>query len=326
MRYVIAGTGIVSSTYVHAIAEIDGSELAGCISRSGRSPEAAPDLPSWPDIDSVSVDYDAVIVATPNGLHCEGIVAAANRGKHVITEKPLGVNREEMDRAIAACEAAGVTLAVAYQHRTAPDNRALKSLIDQGAFGTIFAADLAGKFYRDQAYYDMADYRGSRAMDGGGAFTQQASHNLDVYTWFFGLPERVLAVTDTFAHEMEAEDHGAALLQYANGMIGTVIASTVARPGYAARLEVHTSKGSFTLTDDVITNWDVEGVPNPSDASFDYQHDGATSFAVGDYSAHLEIVRDFERAVETGGKPIVDAHSARATTELICRIYEAAEA
>ena len=100
----------------------------------------------------------------------------------------------------------------------------------------------------------------------------------------------------------------------------------MARPGYAARLEVHTSKGSFTLTDDVITNWDVEGVANPSDASFDYQHDGATSFAVGDHSAHLEIIRDFERAVETGGTPLVDAHSARATTELICRIYEAAQA
>ena len=153
---------------------------------------------------------------------------------------------------------------------------------------------------------------------------QQACHNIDLYTWFFGLAEKVLSVMDTFDHDIETEDHGAALLRYPNGMIGTIVASTVARPGYAARLEVHTSKGSFTMTDDVISNWDIDGVPNPSDASFDYQHDGATSFAVGDHSAHLEIIRDFEHAVETGGKPLVDAHGARATTELICKIYEEA--
>jgi len=153
---------------------------------------------------------------------------------------------------------------------------------------------------------------------------QQACHNIDLYTWFFGLPDHVLSLMDTFDHEIETEDHGAALLRHPGGMIGTIVASTVARPGYAARLEVHTAKGSFTMTDDVITLWDIDGVPNPSDSSFGYAHDGATSFAVGDHSAHREIILDFERAIETGGKPLVDPSSARAATELICRIYKAA--
>ena len=324
MKYVIAGTGIISGTYVNAIADIDGSEIVGCISRSGKRLEARPELPAWPNLASVSSVYDAVIIATPNGLHCEGIIAAANIGKHVITEKPLGINGEEMDQAIAACEKTGVTLAVAYQRRTAPDNKAIKQLIDQGAFGRIFAADLSAKFYRDQAYYDLAPYRGGWAIDGGGPFMQQACHNIDLYTWFFGLPDKVLSLTDTFIHDIETEDHGAALLRHPGGMIGTIIASTATRPGFAARLEVHSDRGSFTMTDDAITYWDIEGVPNPGDANFDYSHDGATSFAVGDHSAHREIMLDFERAVETRGKPIVDALSARATTELICRIYEAA--
>lgn len=325
MKYAIIGTGIISSTYLDAIAEIDGSELVACISRSGKRLEADPQIPTWPDLESVAVDYDAVIIATPNGLHCEGIIAAANAGKHVITEKPLGIHLEEAQEAITACEEAGVTLAVAYQRRTAPDNKSIRRLVEQGAFGRIFAADLAGKFYRDQAYYEMAPYRGGWSIDGGGPFMQQACHNIDLYTWFFGVPDQVMSVMDTFDHAIETEDHGAALLRHANGMIGTIVASTVAKPGYAARLEVHTSKGSFTMTDDAITLWDIEGVANPSDTNFDYQHDGATSFAVGDHSAHLEIVRDFEHAVETGGQPIVDAESARATTELICRIYESAK-
>lgn len=78
------------------------------------------------------------------------------------------------------------------------------------------------------------------------------------------------------------------------------------------------------MTDDVISHWDIAGVPNPTDASFDYKHDGATSVAAGDHNAHREIILDFELAVEKGCKPLVDPLSARATTDLICALYEAA--
>lgn len=77
MKYVILGTGIISSTYVHAIADIDGSEMVACVSRAGKQLAADPAIPTWPDLESVPVDYDAVIIATPNGLHCEGAIAAA---------------------------------------------------------------------------------------------------------------------------------------------------------------------------------------------------------------------------------------------------------
>ena len=321
MQYLLIGTGNISNTYVNAIAELPGSAVVGCVSRSGKSPAAAPDLPSWPSAEAVTADFDAVIVTTPNGLHGEGIRAAARLGKHVITEKPLGTRLADMEQALAACEAAGVTLAVAYQRRTAPDNRAVKDLLDQGALGKVFAADLSAKFYRDQAYYDSADYRGGFDIDGGGPFMQQACHNIDIYVWFFGLPVKVVSMMDTFTHRMEAEDHGAALLRHADGMIGTMVASTAARPGFAARLEVHTSKGSFTLTDDVITHWDIEGVPNPTDPEFHYSHDGATSASVSDTSAHQAIISDFERVVKEGGQPLVDGPGAKATTELILSIY-----
>ena len=138
MKYAIIGTGNISNTYVHAIAATPGSEVVACVSRSGRSPSANPGIPAWPSLELVPVDFDAVIVATPNGLHTEGVLAAARLGKHVLTEKPLGIREEEMDRALAACEQAGVTLAVAYQRRTAPDNRAIKALLDSGALGKVF--------------------------------------------------------------------------------------------------------------------------------------------------------------------------------------------
>lgn len=321
MKYIIVGTGNISNTYVRGIAELEESEIVGCVSRSGKHLPAAPDLPSWTSLELVDVDYDAVILTTPNGLHCEGILAAAKLGKHVITEKPLGTDSNEMGAAIKACEEKGLTLAVAYQRRTAPDNRAVKKLIDNGVLGRIFAADMSAKFYRDQAYYDSGDYRGGFAIDGGGPFMQQACHNLDIYVWFFGMPDQVVSKMGTFTHDIEAEDHGAAILSYDNGMIGTVIASTASKPGFAARMEVHSDKGSFVLTDDIITEWHFEDIPNPTNSEFTYTHDGATSASVSDTSAHRKIILDFEEVVRSGGLPIADARSAKATSDLILKIY-----
>ena len=321
MRYVIIGTGGVCNAYLQAIPEI-GGEVIGVVSRSGRRPSDGPDLPSWRSLEAVDSDYDAACVGTPNGIHHEGIVAAAHAGKHVLSEKPLDVTVDAMDAAITACRNAGVTLAVAFQRRTAPDNLAIKKLLDAGAFGRVYAADLIAKFYRPQSYYDSGDYRGTFAGDGGGSFMMQACHNLDIYAWFFGKPVQVVSMLDTYAHDMEAEDHGAALMRHENGMIGTVVSSTATIPGFAGRLEVHTEKGSFTLTDDVVSDWNVEGVDNPTDPDFVYTHDGATSATVTDTLAHQKILRDFEECIKTGAMPIASGESARLTTELILDIYQ----
>ncbi len=204
-----------------------------------------------------------MILATPNGLHHEGILEAAALGRHVLTEKPLEISLKAADRSIAACRRAGVTLGVSFQRRMSPDNAAVKALIGSGKLGRLFAADLAVKFFREQSYYDSAPYRGGWAIDGGGPFMQQACHQVDLYLWFFGMPQAVKSFTATLAHRMEAEDHGAAVLRHADGMIGTIVASTVARPGFPARLEIHAEAGSIVMENDVITRWMVDGVDNP---------------------------------------------------------------
>ena len=119
----------------------------------------------------------------------------------------------------------------------------MKKLLDEKKLGRLCAVDLSVKCYRDQAYYDSAPYRGDKEIDGGGPFIQQAAHNVDMYCWFFGMPEEVVSALDTFAHNIEGEDHGVALLRHADGMIGTITASTVAKPGFPARLEIHAVPG-----------------------------------------------------------------------------------
>lgn len=314
MRYVLVGTGIFSNIYVEAMTHLPESKLVACISPSGIPPQTAPELKCHTTLDEIRTTFDAVIIVTPNGVHHRTAIAAAQLGKHVLTEKPLDITINAMDRMIAACQAAGVTLGVAYQRRMNPDNLMLKQLLSEARLGRIYAADLSCKFWRDQAdYYDLADYRGTWALDGGGPFMMQAIHNIDIYRWFFGMPSQITSHLATFAHQIEVEDHGAVLLKHANGMIGTIIASTAARPGFPARLEVHCEKGTFITTDDHITRWEIDGIPNPASG----RDDGPKN----NMFRHVDILKDFEAAVRHQRQPMIDAASARETTEFVLRIY-----
>jgi predicted dehydrogenase len=321
-RFVVVGSGNMAGTYASVLGELPDMEMVATVSRSGRRPADVPEsVPCVPSLADVPVPFDGVVAATPNGLHHTIALEAAKLGKHVLTEKVLDVTTEAMDTMIAACRAANVKLGVAFQRRMSPDNQVMKRLLGDGALGRVFGADLVVKFFRDQAYYDSAAYRGDRTLDGGGPFMQQAAHNVDVYVWLFGLPEKVASAMGTFCHDMEGEDHGAALLSYANGMVGTIIASTSCKPGFPARLEVHAEKGTVVLENDVITVCEVEGMENPSATGDTVIHDGAASASVSDTAGHEAILTDFVQAVREGRDPIVPGEDARRATDLILQIY-----
>ena len=242
-RFVIIGSGSICRTYFQAIQHVKQATITGLVSRSLHRPDfVEQDIEIAAALDQIQTPFDGVIVATPNGLHHEGAQSAAQLGKHVLTEKPLDISIANMDSMISACHEAGVKLATCFQHRMSPDNLIVKEMLAAGMFGKIYAADYLVRCWRDQKYYDSAAWRGGWDIDGGGPFIQQACHEIDLYTWFFGQPEKVYSLIDTFAHDIEVEDHGAALFHHADGMIGTFIASTVAYPGFDPVLTIYTKK------------------------------------------------------------------------------------
>jgi UDP-N-acetyl-2-amino-2-deoxyglucuronate dehydrogenase len=331
VRYALVGTGNIAKTYLTACSKVDGSEIVAVVSRSmERAEKYAAENGTGCAADSLSsitVPYDAVMLSTPNGLHHRDTVEAAGLGKHVLTEKPLDVTLENMDLMIEACRKADVRLGVSFQRRMSPANIAMKKLLDTGALGRVYAADLTVKFFRPQSYYDSAEWRGTLAIDGGGPFIQQASHNVDTMAWFFGLPQKVLAKTALLAHSgIEVEDHGVSILTYKDGMMATIIASTVTAPGYPVRLELHTEKGTVILVNDEIVNWDVEGVPEPETRVAETIHSGAGAdgVAVTDTSGHEAIIRDFSQCAREGGTPAVSGKEGRRTGLLIDTIYRSA--
>lgn len=321
-NFLLVGTGNIASTYVKAAANIPEIAITGIVSRSGRRPEGAESLPVFPSIREAECEFDAVILATPNGCHCSGCLEAAELGKHVFTEKTLASNREDMDKMISACKSRHLQLAVAFQRRTAPDNIIVRRMLRSGELGKVIACELACNFWRPDSYYENSTYRGGFAIDGGGVFIQQASHNLDIYVWFFGLPEQLHAFTGTFLHPMEGEDYGAAICRHSDGMIGTLIASTASKPGLEAAMTIRTSKGFLTMEGDRITRWEIEGVDNPSESAGVELHSGAATNVVAVTRGHEILLKDFAEKCVSGEKVLVSGEDARDALELILRIYE----
>lgn len=324
-KFVIIGTGNISGTYYNAIKNVDEAEVAGFISRSLKIPSyinSSDNIEITDSLKNIKSNYDAVIICTPNAYHHTNAIAAAELGKHVLTEKPLDITIEAMNAMINKCREKNVKLGVAYQRRLSGDNPLIKKLIEEKKLGRIFSIDLSVKNYRDDNYYNSSPYRGTYLIDGGGPFIQQASHYIDLYCWLFGKPDKIVSKVGTFVHNIETEDHGAAIFLHNNGMIGTITASTATKPGFPAKLEIYSDKGYAVLENDEITKWDFENVPLPNNISIKNEHTGAATHFVNDTSNHKKIIVDFIKAVKENSEPLINGEEGKITTEVVLEIYK----
>ncbi len=165
---------------------------------------------------------DLVMIGSPSGLHAQQGIDAAHHGLHVLTEKPIDITTARADELIAATTAANVKLGVMFQDRVKPDIQRLKRLIDSGALGKILFVDARVKWYRPPDYYGKSKWRGTMKLDGGGALMNQGVHTVDLVLWVVGDVTRVQSRIATALHKIESEDTAAAILEFANGALGTI--------------------------------------------------------------------------------------------------------
>ena len=210
----IVGCGMISNFHAQAIAGIRNAQLVGCYDMFPKAADRfaeEQDCIAYHNLDEMLANDDIriITICTPSGAHLEPAVAAARAGKHVLVEKPLEISLKKCDRIIAACEKAGVQLGTIMPSRFSAANVALKGAIKDGRFGKLTLGDTYVKWWRSQEYYDSGGWRGTWALDGGGAYMNQAIHNVDLLYWFMGDVAEVCAITDTLAHErIEVEDTG----------------------------------------------------------------------------------------------------------------------
>jgi UDP-N-acetyl-2-amino-2-deoxyglucuronate dehydrogenase len=233
-RIAVVGCGRISDRHFDAIGATPGLELAAvCDEIPERADRVATayGVPAFTSYQTMldEARADAVAICTPSGLHPRHGIMAAERGLHVISEKPMATRMEEADALVRRCDEAGVHLFVVKQNRLNPGVQLLRRAIDKGRFGRLYLANATVRWTRPQDYYDQAPWRGTWEFDGG-AFMNQASHYVDMIQWLVGPVESVSAKTATLARRIESEDTGVAILRFRNGAIGTIEVTMLTYP------------------------------------------------------------------------------------------------
>jgi UDP-N-acetyl-2-amino-2-deoxyglucuronate dehydrogenase len=335
----LIGGGNITETHARAARAIPGVEIAAIhgtneekIARLGREYGGRP----YKSFDEFLKHrpMDLVIIGSPSGLHAEQGIGAARRGLHVLTEKPIEVSLARTDALIAAAKQAGVQLGVIFQDRTKPHIRQLKKWIEEGLLGKILFVDARVKWYRPPEYYANSRWRGTLALDGGGALINQGVHTVDLLLWLLGDVARVQARTATLLHKIEAEDTAVATLEFASGALGVFHATTAAYPGYPRRVEISGTAGTVILAHDRIIAADLRESPEASRVASDLaalnelakdENKSASSATVSDFRGHQAALEDFLAAIAQKRAPACDGMEGRRSVALIEAIYRAAK-
>ncbi len=169
-----------------------------------------------------SESIDVIVICTPNGLHAQHAIQSLQKGFHVLVEKPMAITAMDCERMIAASQESGKQLFTVMQNRFNPPVQAVKNALNMGMFGKISSIQLTCFWNRNADYY-VNSWKGSRLLDGGTLFTQ-FSHFIDLLYWFFGDVKNTRSITKNAAHQsvIEFEDSGVAILEFENGIIGTI--------------------------------------------------------------------------------------------------------
>ena len=203
-------------------------------------------------------DIDLVAICTPSGHHAEQALAALDAGKGVVIEKPIALMLEDGERVVRTARDRKLFLSVISQRRTEDAVRSLYSALADGRLGQPVLGEALVRWSRDQRYYDSADWRGTRAMDGG-VLMNQAIHAIDLLCWLLGPVESVSGATATLVRQIEAEDAACASLRFASGALGAITATTAIAPGLPAEINLFCERGLVSLHDANVARWEVPG-------------------------------------------------------------------
>jgi len=326
----LIGGGNITETHARAARAISGVEIAAVygtnfakVQRLCREHGGTP----YADFGAFLAHHpmDLVIIGSPSGLHATQGIAAAKRGLHVLTEKPIDISTRRAEELIEAAKQGGVKLGVIFQDRLKPDILRLKSWIDRGLLGKPLLVDARAKWYRPPEYYANSKWRGTLSLDGGGALINQGIHTIDLLLWLLGDVSRVQAHTATQVHAIEAEDTATAIFEFSSGALGLFHATTAAYPGYPRRVEISGTAGTVILEHDRIIAAGLRATPGETTGTAPPdENQSASSAVVGDFRGHRAVIEDFLCAIEKNTAPACDGREGRRSLALVEAIYRAA--
>jgi len=335
LGYAVLGLG-VGISHVNAALNAENAELLAVCDlipeKLAQLKDKHPSLDTYESFEEMlkRPDIDCVSIATPSGLHAEHAITAMRAGKHVLIEKPIDITVEKAMEIEKARVETGRTVACVFQNRTDPLMAEVKKTIAQGKLGNIFTASFHVKWYRSQAYYDSGGWRGTWAMDGGGALMNQSVHTVDLMQWFLGDPVSVFGYCGAYLHEIETEDMSAALIKFKNDAVATFIGTTCSNPDMGTEIQINGGNGLIYVRGGEIAHWKVNADrPEESEAEekrvkgmYSQEARAGTIAALRSSVGHDFLVNDLCLAVIEGRDPFVTPIDAIKPVSIICGIYE----
>ena len=269
-------------------------------------------------------------------------MAAAEAGVHVLCEKPLEITTERIDRMIAAAEDNDVKLGGIFQQHFNDVALTAREAIAEGRLGDRSVGNVYVPWWRDDEYYE-GSWKGTQALDGGGALMNQSIHAIDAIQWLVAADmdldpaanpvEEVFAYTDVLSHDpdhVEVEDTAVAVLRYRDGTLGQVLGATSMYPGNLRRLEVAGRDGTIEIVEDELTKWQFrEERPGDDDVRAEFgdetEASGASDPMAISYQGHRRNIEAFLDWIENDAEYGLDGVQARKSVAIIEAIYESAE-
>jgi len=240
-------------TELVAVCDIDRASADGVATEYG-----VPAYYNYQDL-LAKAEANGVIIATPHYDHTPISIDFLQKGIHVLVEKPIAVHAKDAHKMVDAYELAKRTrpdlvFSAMFMQRTYGHWLKIKDLIDSGELGQLIRTTwLITNWFRPQVYYDSGGWRATWAGEGGGVLLNQAPHNLDLFQWLVGMPNRVTGFANLGKyHHIEVEDEVTAYFEYDNGMVGHFITTTAEAPG-TNRLEIVGENGKLIFEDDKLT-------------------------------------------------------------------------
>ena len=267
IRVGIVGIGNMGSSHLRNYKEGKMPEVeitAVCDIKANRlewAEKEFPEIPRFGAYDEMldSGLCDAILIAVPHYDHPPMAIKAFEKGLHVMTEKPAGVYTKQVREMNEVAAKGDKAFGIMYNQRTNPMYRKAREIVKSGEYGQLKRVNwIITDWFRTQAYYNSGGWRATWSGEGGGVLLNQCPHNLDLWQWICGMPNKIRAVCRVGQwHDIEVEDDVMIYAEYPNGASGVFITTTGDCPG-TNRLEITLDRAKLICEDNKLRMYVLE--------------------------------------------------------------------
>lgn len=326
LNFGIVGCGMIARYHAVAIRETDRCSLLGTCSKTYASAVKfcrEVDCVPFENYDAMlsHPDLDVVVICSSSGEHFNQAKSALEAGKHVIVEKPMCLTMKDADALVELDRLYPQTVCVISQSRFSDAAQAIKGAIEADSFGKMVSASLMMRYYRSQAYYDQAQWRGTIAGDGGGVLMNQGIHGIDLLCHFMGKPVSVCGYAKTRLRNIEVEDTAAAAVEFESGAVATIDATVCSQPSFSKKFILCGENGTVVMEEDAIISWSLpDPCPIPLGAKSGNSASADPKGISTDY--HTREYQNFVSHVLDGKALMLDSVQGRMPLGVILGVYE----